>query len=67
MDEDNYPKSFAGRKAYRTNHYEQFIKGWRLRPCVACAGTGRSDTTGSPRCGACQGTGRERYKALDTV
>lgn len=26
--------------------------------CVACSGSGRYDTTGSPKCGACNGTGK---------
>ena len=30
------------------------------RPCVACSGSGRYDSNGSPACGACDGTGLEQ-------
>ncbi len=53
---------FHTRKAERKERYERFVKGWRLRKCSACNGSGRYDSTGSPRCGACNGTGRERFK-----
>jgi DnaJ-class molecular chaperone len=46
-------------KLARTEYYERFIKGWKQRPCGACAGTGYK---GSPKCGACEGTGKERYR-----
>ena len=36
----------------QTNRYK------RLK-CVACNGSGRYDTTGSPKCGSCNGTGME--------
>lgn len=28
--------------------------------CLACAGSGHYDDTGSPKCGACNGTGKEK-------
>ena len=52
---------YMQRKAARTEHYNRFVFGWRLRQCVACSGSGRYDTTGSPDCGACDGTGKTRY------
>lgn len=54
--------SFHERKKQRKEHYEKFIKGWKLRDCGCCAGTGYYDDNGSPPCGACDGTGKERYK-----
>ena len=29
------------------------------KPCVACSGSGRYDSTGSPKCSACNGTGKQ--------
>lgn len=54
--------NFHERKKERTEYYERFVKGWKLRPCTACAGSGYYDSHGSPPCGACDGTGKERYK-----
>lgn len=54
--------SYLERKAARVEHFNRFVKGWKQRPCTACAGSGRYDHNGSPPCGACNGTGRERYK-----
>jgi DnaJ-class molecular chaperone len=54
--------TFRGRKAARTEYYEKFVKGWKLRKCGACNGSGYYDHNGSPDCGACDGTGKERYK-----
>lgn len=56
---------FRTRKARRTAHYFTYIYRWRLRKCSACNGSGRYDTTGSPKCGACEGAGKERYKAAE--
>ena len=52
---------FKERKAQRTENYKRYVEGRRLRDCVACAGSGRYDSHGSPKCGACGGTGKERY------
>lgn len=30
------------------------------KKCVACNGSGRYDSNGSPKCGACEGTGKEQ-------
>lgn len=57
---------FHERKAQRTAYYTRFVHGWKQRPCGACMGSGRYDSTGSPRCGACDGTGKELYKAKPT-
>lgn len=54
--------NFRERKQKRTENYEKNIKGWKLRPCTACNGTGYYDHNGSPKCGACRGTGLERYR-----
>lgn len=54
--------NFHERKAQRTQYYEQYVKGWKLRPCIACNGSGYYDNCRSPKCGACNGTGKERYK-----
>lgn len=31
----------------------------KQRTCIACNGSGRYDTTGSPKCSSCNGTGIE--------
>lgn len=54
--------SFHERKAFRREFYEKYVKGWKLRPCSACNGSGYYDDDGSPPCAACDGTGKERYK-----
>jgi DnaJ-class molecular chaperone len=54
--------SFHERKQWRKNFYERFVKGWKLRTCVACNGSGKYDSHGSPKCSGCNGTGKERYK-----
>ena len=53
---------FRERKAARTEQYQRFQQGWKLRPCNACNGSGRYDHNGSPPCGGCDGTGKVRYK-----
>ncbi len=57
-----YDDSFQGRKRARTEHYEKYVKGWKLGTCTACSGSGYYDNTGSPRCGCCDGTGKMRSK-----
>ncbi len=54
--------TFRERKAARKQHFERYVKGWKLRPCSACDGSGYYEADGSPPCGACDGTGKERYK-----
>jgi len=54
--------TFHGRKAARTKHYEEQIKGWRASICGACNGSGYYDHNGSPYCGNCNGTGKEYTK-----
>ena len=56
-------QDFRERKVARTDYYERFVHGWKLRNCGACAGSGYYDNTGSPPCGCCGGSGKERYKA----
>jgi hypothetical protein len=52
------------RKQARKEYYEKYIKGWKLRPCMACNGSGYYDSHGSPKCQGCEppGSGKERYK-----
>jgi len=57
--------SFKDRKQERKKYYEKYVKGWKLRPCTACNGSGLYDSFGSPKCGACNGTGKERYKPCE--
>lgn len=57
---------FKERKARRTDYYNRFVFGWKLKDCIACNGSGRYDSHRSPKCGACNGTGKERYKPEDT-
>jgi len=54
--------TFKERKKRRTEYYEKNVKGWKLRPCSACSGSGVYDHNGSPPCGGCDGTGKERFK-----
>lgn len=34
----------------------------QVKPCLACNGSGRYDTTNSPRCASCNGTGQEKKR-----
>lgn len=52
------------RKRLRKENYEKYVKGWKLRICIACNGSGRYDSHNSPKCSSCEGTGKERYKPL---
>jgi DnaJ-class molecular chaperone len=57
--------NFQERKQQRIEHFENNVKGWKLRPCTACNGSGYYDNTirgRIPKCGSCGGTGKERYK-----
>jgi len=45
--------TFHERKAARAA-----LQGLKSESCVACMGTGRYDSTGTPRCSACNGTGK---------
>lgn len=47
--------TFAERKAKRIAAQQRP----NLGPCIACAGSGRYDSDGSPPCGSCDGTGIE--------
>jgi len=49
------------RKKERIHHYNNNVKGWKLRDCTACSGSGYY--IGKP-CGACDGSGKERYNSL---
>jgi DnaJ-class molecular chaperone len=53
---------FHARKEERRRHYEQHVKGWKLRTCTACSGSGYYDNDGSPKCWSCSGTGKERAR-----
>ena len=48
------------RKQERTEHYNKYVKGWKLSDCTACSGSGYYC---GKACGACNGTGQERYKS----
>ena len=53
---------FKERKKLRT---EKFLKnfGKKMKPCIACNGSGYYDTTINGiihKCGSCAGTGKER-------
>lgn len=58
--------SFQSRKEERKAYYENFVKGWKLIPCVACNGSGHYDHNGSPKCGSCNGTGKIKAKLVST-
>jgi DnaJ-class molecular chaperone len=53
---------FRRDKKARTKHFDKSVKGWKLKICLACNGSGTYDSGGSPPCGSCNGTGKERYK-----
>lgn len=57
---------FNERKKARKEYYEKFVKGWKLRDCVACMGTGKYDNFGSPSCSACDGKGKVRVKIISS-
>jgi DnaJ-class molecular chaperone len=51
---------YLERKKQRTEYYNKFIAGKKLKVCSACSGSGYYDDNGSPKCGACNGTGKVR-------
>ena len=56
--------TFQERKQIRKEYFEKHVKGWKLKPCTACNGSGYYDTCIKgriPKCSACNGTGKERY------
>ena len=57
--------TFHERKQKRKEYYENNVKGWELRPCSACNGSGYYDHNDSPECGSCDGSGKERYNPLN--
>ena len=57
--------TFYERKAERKEYYLKYVYKWKQRPCSSCAGSGRYDSDGSPKCAACNGTGEEKYKPKD--
>ena len=59
---DNSNSDYYRRKEQRRRYYNDFMKGWKERPCGACAGSGYYDDNGSPKCESCNGTGKEKYK-----
>ena len=59
---------FKERKQKRKEHFEKNIKGWKLKPCIACNGSGYYDHSfngKTPKCGSCEGTGKERYNPIN--
>ena len=56
--------NFQERKKQRKENFEKNVKGWKLRPCTACHGSGYYDHNGSPKSCACNGTGKEKYKPI---
>lgn len=62
--------NFKDRKKLRKEYFEKYVKGWKLRPCTACNGSGYYDNSikGTiPKCGSCDGTGKERYIPIFSV
>ena len=53
---------FRERKAERVKWWKENIESTKKRLCVACNGSGRYDSNGSPKCSSCGGSGKERYK-----
>ena len=56
--------SFHERKKERKYIYNKYKKGWKLRSCLACNGTGYYDHNNSPNCSSCNGTGKEKIPPL---
>ena len=46
---------FKGRKL----KHGELDRSPKTKPCVACNGSGRYDSAGSPKCSACNGTGKQ--------
>ena len=46
---------FKGRKL----KHGELDRSPKPKPCVACNGSGRYDSAGSPKCSACNGTGKQ--------
>jgi hypothetical protein len=49
---------FNQRKQLRKEHFEKNVKGWKLKPCLACNGSGYYDNfIGGriPKCSSCKG------------
>lgn len=61
-----YGLTYRERKRDRTEHYNKYVYGWKLRKCTACSGSGYYDHDGSPECGICDGSGKQRYKPEPT-
>jgi len=56
---------FKERKEKRIEYFEKYVKGWKLKPCTACNGSGYYDSIirgRIPKCSSCEGTGKEKYK-----
>lgn len=51
-------------KAARTEYYNKYIDGNKMKTCLACSGSGYYDFQSSRgvarKCGSCSGTGKER-------
>ncbi len=59
---------FKERKKHRKEYFEKYVKGWRMRNCTACNGSGYYDNSVNgvtPKCSSCEGTGKERYCPID--
>lgn len=55
------PTGYQRRKQSRKDHYENHVKGKKLKTCVACNGSGYYDITIKgrvPRCSSCDGKGK---------
>lgn len=50
--------NFSERKQYRKDYYFKYIFKRKLIKCIACNGSGRYDSHGSPKCSSCDGTGK---------
>jgi len=56
--------NFQERKQQRKEYFEKNVKGWKLRVCTACNGSGYYDNYIKgriPKCSGCDGSGREKY------
>ena len=49
--------TFSERKADRIEHFEKYVRGWKLVRCTACSGSGYYC---GGYCGCCDGTGKMR-------
>ena len=55
--------TYQERKQARKEHFEKYVKGWKIKTCTACSVSGFYDFNRNgrtPKCSSCGGTGKEK-------